>query len=82
MMNWKGYAGGVWMNRKRLVRGRAFKIYDERELRNVGACVRYMTNRNCRMGRFMTFDQPESLNEAVSSRYMMNWNGQMGGRIC
>ena len=53
-----------------------FKIHDEPESPNEGACLRYMMNRNNRqMGRGRVFkidDEPESPNEGACLRYMMN----------
>ena len=61
------------MNRNSDIQGRVFKIYDESESRNEGACLRYMMNRNRQMGGMSKIsEEPESPNEGVCLIYNMN----------
>ena len=49
-----------------------FKIYDEPETPNHGACLRYMMNR-----AFNIYDESKSPHEGACLRYVMNRNHQM-----
>ena len=60
--------------------GGAFKIYEEPELPNEGACVRYIMNRRHQMRRrvvdiyiYIYYEEPDSSNAGACLRYMMNW---------
>ena len=44
---------------------RLFKIYDDSESQNEGACLRYVMNRQKKGGVFKIYDAPESANEGA-----------------
>ena len=56
------------MNSNPEMNGHGYKIFDEPESRNEGACLRYMMN-------------PELPNEGRVLRYVMNPNPEMRGHV-
>ena len=65
------------VNRNRQMRG-VFKIYDEPESPNEGACLRYMMKRNRQItGQFTIYDEPKSPNEGARLRCLMKRNRQV-----